>query len=158
MKNLFLITLLFITVRTQSQIILSYSPESLCVGDSICIEIYNPSKSPFFFNISSNNGTEPLMVWFDVYPEFDEADTTEYCFVVPENLPCGKAWIGINLVSQLHLNLRCDCGSVNVLEYKADSKTPAIYYDLYGNKIEPTPNRLIIQQVGSKRKKVVIIQ
>lgn len=51
-----------------------------------------------------------------------------------------------------------DCNLVGVEELSIDSQEEVKYYDLQGNQITKTFNQLIIEQVGSVRRKIIIIQ
>lgn len=47
--------------------------------------------------------------------------------------------------------------TVGIEEYRVNGKTP-VYYDLQGNKTEAKANTLLIEQVGLKRRKIVITE
>lgn len=64
----------------------------------------------------------------------------------------GPASVNIDLVTKIPFFMGCDVG---IEEYEL-IETPSIYYDLYGNMVQPRNNTLLIQQTGRTRKKVVL--
>lgn len=138
-------------------VIISYTPDSLCVGDTICIKVYNPDKNSFYFNMECNNGPAPVLTWFEVNTAGDEADTVIYCFVVSDKIiTCGPGWIGIDLVNQFPIYYKCDClwDGIQKTEF---NELPPTYTNIYGVKTEFQFNAILIEKRGISRRKVVII-
>jgi hypothetical protein len=139
--------------------IISFSPDTLCPGDTICIKLYNPLKDSFNFNWMTTQG-ESVIVWTQILTSGNETDTMNYCFRTPDflYLSCGPAFIGIDLINQWPIYIKCGC-IINWLGIKQNdpNKLKPIYYDIMGNRVEPQQGMFLIEQKGREKPHPVII-
>ncbi len=168
MKKLFtIIALMFVMIgRSQSPeappnvIIYTILPTgNVCPGDTLTV----------FFRWNNAMG----FTTFRLVPQFGQQQGWTYAnaqfYQLPKTLigvdtiyeikldtwvtfPLGLANMTPDLITYWPMNFACDVG---IKEEELDPKIP-IYYDIYGNRIQPRNNELLIEQRGRNRKKVII--
>ncbi len=152
MKKLLLILCLACSSIIAQPVIISYTPHAFCPGDDICLTIYNPTGEPFYFNIEAPN----VLYWFEVYPEPGTPEVSVYCFTTPNlgDLEQGTGYVGINLESQYHIVIYCPA-TVGITEWELNS-TESKFFDLQGQPCDPERGKLLIEQRGKYRRKVIL--
>jgi hypothetical protein len=146
------------------------TPTVVCQGDWVKVDFkYNP-PSPPTYTINNNHChvNPPLVsIWndnsvnFPNYPVewFTGLAPNDFCYYfwapLPSNLSIGTHTLLTNSVPSI-INVIQVTICTGIEEYQNSQNEETNYFDLYGNKIEPRKNELIIQQQGNRRKKIII--
>ncbi len=135
--------------------IVSYSPASLCPGDTMCISVYDPLHNAFYFNIETQSTWQPnVLYWFETQWGALQSDTMNICYQIPYFLPSGPAMIGLNLESLTPVML-LDCG-LGIGESAPDKITEdATYYNLQGIPVEPKKGDFLIWRTKTNQGKII---
>lgn len=177
MKKIIIITFCLLSLVSVSQVtstgtlmITNVSPYYACQGDSITISFKfkysgTPSSIPQWSFVYNDNGAFTQIKSFN-YAEFYHLSKslsgtdTIYAFkaIVPKSLPLNtQLAVTVNAGTGIYLGKAImvqDC-TTGITEVNPDEIKP-VYFDLYGNKIEPRKNEIIIEQKGNVRRKIII--
>lgn len=149
------------------------SPEDVCPGDSVsfCFILTQPVppdsefKVIIYFKDSGDPPALPVQVFSGHLSDLNYSDTlntdTVYCvkIQIPYTLSIGQWCASGNAQSaQIFCIWIKEC-AVGIKELDASVKCGTmIYYNLFGEVINPEPNKLMIRRVGSEFKKVILIE
>lgn len=160
--------------------------DTICMGDSVELDFKYNAGSPSVFNFTFNvlwienyNTPNPIithtlsnhpgsyLIFAPLTPGLVNCRSRKF------HIPCLRSNVNINDAYMIQLEGPWDesidnrflCRLINcenctdylgVSEYELNKLSP-VYFDIYGNKTNPVPNTLLIEQKGTIRKKVVIV-
>lgn len=177
MKKLLLLFALATALNSLSQVyppsgtvhIISVEPAVFCRKDTITIHFkffysgINDTIVPFFFHYFRPQFSF-VSIWQPKYYKFYGltknvvGSDTVYSFktTVPATYSAGPTNICINSqLSCIPIKFFECFDSSGLEELNPDSQKP-VYYDLYGNIIDPRKNEIMIEKIGNKRRKIVL--
>lgn len=177
MKTTLISILLFIQVSAYSQLqaklnVWKITPTSFCPGDTfrVSYKITPPSavvQTISLIGIVMGNPIDTLwkgnFQYLQAQPYHKDptffGDSAHYIWI---KMPITKTPGSYSIVTQSAMSsinefTVMSCNLVGIAEQQINLKEP-IYFDLNGTQIEKRPNELIIEQVGLKRRKIVILE
>jgi hypothetical protein len=158
MKTKILIILSLLVFETRSQTILTNAPDQFCAGDSIELKVFidgSPGSTAIRMEYLQDNGILSLNIW-DMSNESIGTSPGLYSLKLETKNWWPHGAVEFRITKFDPTISRIVCTMVGIQELRLDSDDQIQYFDLSGNKVEPTPGKLLIQQIGFKRKKVYI--
>jgi hypothetical protein len=146
-------------------------PQNACPGDTLRVNFkFNPpsqgtlTNSYFIIKSASTYSTAWQGNWNTFYSLPKETWSplawNDSCYLIKLVVPFGLTACSCASVQSTgdYLGFTLNGCATHIIEQSVNSESNAIYYDLFGNTIDPRPNELIIQQNGFMRKKIIIVR
>jgi hypothetical protein len=155
---------MLITMFTHAQTITIFTASpTFCPGDSLNVAFrWDQTPGTVNFNLEMVNLNQIWNINTNTFSGLQKqivAGDTIYMIKLPTKpfFPVGGALLSPDWITTTPIEIvYCDAVGINELTYKLSFEP--VYYDLMGNKITKRFNEPIIEQIGTTRKKIIIIQ